>query len=315
MPRPLRVEYAGAIYHILNRGDHREAVFRNDDDREMFLRALEQACGKTGWQVHAWCLLSNHFHLVIETPRANLSAGMKWLLGTYTQRYNRRHKLSGHLFQGRYKAQVIDAEKRGYLRIACDYVHLNPVRARLLAPEKPMSQWRWSSYREYLLPGRQRAGWLRADRLLGEHGIAHDNVSGRRRFEKVMEERRRDELGEQEEVRPLRHGWRLGAEDFLERLLEKLQISAASPHRLRASQETEHTLANRIVREEVEATGGKVRELPALRKGDPLKVQLARRLRTETSLTLGEIADLLHMGAGSHVSHLLFKAPGRIKRQ
>ena len=87
MPRPLRVEYAGAIYHILNRGDHREVVFRNDDDREMFLRALEEVCGKTGWQIHAWCLLSNHFHLVIETPRANLSAGMKWLLGTYTQRY------------------------------------------------------------------------------------------------------------------------------------------------------------------------------------------------------------------------------------
>src|SRR5688572_11197437 len=114
MPRPLRIEYPGAIYHVLSRGDRREAIFLSDADRELFLETLGQACGRGGWQVHAWCLMSNHFHLVVETPRANLAAGMKWFLGTYTQRFNRRHHLSGHLFQGRYKAQVIDGESRGY---------------------------------------------------------------------------------------------------------------------------------------------------------------------------------------------------------
>jgi REP element-mobilizing transposase RayT len=307
MPRPLRIEYPGAIYHVINRGDHREAVFRDDEDRSLFLRTLEQACGKTGWEIHAWCLMSNHFHLVMETPRGNLSAGMKWLLGTYTQRYNLRHKLNGHLFQGRYKAHVIDGEKRGYLRIACDYVHLNPVRAQLLEPERPMSRWRWSSYREYLLPARQRSGWLRTDRLLGEHGIEVDGASGRRRFEKVMEERRLDEEGENEVVQSLRRGWRLGAEDFLERLLDKVAFSAVKNQQLRTSGETEQVLAERIVREEVQAAGREARELPVLRKGDALKVRIARRLRAETSLTLGEIAALLHMGAGSHVSHLLFR--------
>src|SRR5215210_1351152 len=125
MPRPLRVEFEGAIYHVINRGDRREAIFEDDGDRETFLRTLGEACAKTGWQVHAWCLMTNHFHLVIETPRADLVAGMKWLLGTYTQRHHRRHRESGRPFQGRYKAHLIDGESRGYLRAAGDYVHWN----------------------------------------------------------------------------------------------------------------------------------------------------------------------------------------------
>ena len=104
MPRKLRVEYAGAIYHVINRGDRREPIFLEDADYELFVETLGEACEKTGWQVHAYCLMPNHFHLVMETPEANLVAGMKWFLGTYTARFNRRHKYFGHLFSGRYKA-------------------------------------------------------------------------------------------------------------------------------------------------------------------------------------------------------------------
>lgn len=93
----------------MSRGDRREEIFRDDLDRKSFLQALGAACEKTGWQVHAYCLMGNHFHLVVETPRANLVEGMKWLLGTYTMRFNRRHKLSGHLFAGRYKSLLVDA--------------------------------------------------------------------------------------------------------------------------------------------------------------------------------------------------------------
>src|SRR2546427_707368 len=92
MARKLRVEYEGAIYHLMNRGDRREPIFGDDVDRELFLETLGQACAKTDWQVHAYCLMENHFHLVVETPRANLVAGMKWFLGTYTARFNRRNK-------------------------------------------------------------------------------------------------------------------------------------------------------------------------------------------------------------------------------
>jgi len=99
MARKLRVEYPGAIYHVVNRGDQREPIFRDGQDRQRFIHTLAEACGKTGWQVLALCLMPNHFHLVIETPRGNLVAGMKWFLGTYTGRYNRRHKLCGHSVQ------------------------------------------------------------------------------------------------------------------------------------------------------------------------------------------------------------------------
>src|SRR3970040_127791 len=148
----LRVEYPGAIYHVMNRGDHREPIFRDDRDREQFLTTLGEACAKTGWQVHAWCLMGNHFHLVLETPQANLVAGMKWLVGVYTSRFNRRHKLFGHLFSGRYKSLIVDGSGNGYLRTVCDYVHLNPARAKLLTGEQKLRDHAWSSFAEYLKP-------------------------------------------------------------------------------------------------------------------------------------------------------------------
>ena len=135
MPRKVRIEYPGAIYHVMSRGDRREDIFVDDEDRQRFLSTLGEACQKTEWQVHAYCLMRNHFHLVIETPQANLVAGMKWHLGVYTKRFNIRHKLCGHLFAGRYKALVVEGSGNGYLRTVCDYVHLNPVRAKLIKPK------------------------------------------------------------------------------------------------------------------------------------------------------------------------------------
>lgn len=98
MPRPLRIQYPGAIYHLMNRGDRREAIFHDDDDRRLCLTTRGEVCAKTGWQWHAWCVMGNHFHLVAETPQPNLVTGMRWFLGTYTGSFNRRHRMSGHLF-------------------------------------------------------------------------------------------------------------------------------------------------------------------------------------------------------------------------
>lgn len=150
MARKLRIENPGALYHVMNRGDRQEPIFRDDRDRESFVAMLAEACRNADWQVHAYCLMGNHFHLVVGTPKGNLVAGMKWFLGTYTARFNRRHQLFGHLFSGRYKALVIDGESPGYLRTVCEYVHLNPVRARLVRPEVPLRWYRWSSYPVYL---------------------------------------------------------------------------------------------------------------------------------------------------------------------
>src|SRR2546423_1159235 len=150
MPRPLRIQYEGALYHVMSRGDRREGIFFDDADRNAVLRTLGGTCAKMGWEVHAYCLMGNHFHLVVETPQPNLALGMKWLLGTYTQRFNRRHRHWGHLFGGRYKAQLIDSRSRDYLRRACDYVHLNPVRAGIVASNKKLESIPLSSYAQYL---------------------------------------------------------------------------------------------------------------------------------------------------------------------
>ena len=174
MARKLRLQYPGAIYHVMNRGDQREPLFKDDADRKRFWETLGEAGVKTAWQVHASCLMPNHFHLVVETPQANLVAGMKWFLGTSTSRFNRRHKLLGHLFSGRYKALIVDGRGNGYLRTVCDSVHLNPVRAKLLTDQPFLSEYPWSSYPEYLQATSKRPGWLRVDQLLGELGIGRD---------------------------------------------------------------------------------------------------------------------------------------------
>ena len=114
MPRKIWVEFPGAIYHVMSRGDRREDIFLNDVDRQDFLKTLAEACQKAGWQVHAYCLMRNHFHLVMETPKANLAAGMRWLLSACTIRLNHRPKLFGHVFGGRYKALLLDGGSRGY---------------------------------------------------------------------------------------------------------------------------------------------------------------------------------------------------------
>ncbi len=305
MPRPLRVEYPGAIYHLMSRGDHREAIFHDDADRRAFLNTLGEACAKTGWQVHAYCLMGNHFHLVAETPQPNLVAGMKWLLGTYTGRFNRRHQLFGHLFSGRYKSLVIDERGGDYLRTACDYVHLNPVRAGLVAPDAPLATYAWSSYPLYLAPGR-RPVWLRVDRLLGEHRIQADTAEGRIEFQTRLEERRR-EGDPAEKWAVFRHGWRLGAADFLQQLTERLGRAGQPHEHARERNETDEQRAERFVQEGLATLGWTEQELALRAKGDAQKRELAVRLREETPMTRQWIAQRLAMGSASYISQLTAK--------
>jgi REP element-mobilizing transposase RayT len=300
MPRPLRIEYKGARYHVMSRGDRREAIFLADADRNEFLRTLSEACAKMGWQVHAYCLMGNHFHLVVETPRPNLALGMKWLLGTYTQRFNRRHQHWGHLFGGRYKAQLIDGRSEDYLRRACDYVHLNPVRAGLIAKDERLETFLWSSYPAYRRP-KLRPRWLRVDRLQGEHGLVDDSAASRREFERRISEACLDPKDET----VLRSGWKVGAEDFRDWLADKLSRRGRKGEQARERSETDAALAERIVLEALTAIRWREIDLAMQPKGHRLKVKIAQQLRGQTAMTRQWIADRLRMGSASYVSNLL----------
>jgi len=304
MARKLRVQYPGAIYHVMNRGDRREPIFKDDADRERFIQTLGEACTKTQWQVHALCLMPNHFHLVVETPQANLVAGMKWFLGTYTSRFNRRHKLFGHLFSGRYKALVVDGSGNGYLRTVCDYVHLNPVRAKLLMPEQPLRDYRWSSYVEYLKAPGRRWRWLRVDRLLGEMRIPQDSSAGRRQFEQQMDQRRVQETTPAD-WKAVRRGWFLGDREFKNELLEQMHPSFGAHHGGEEREEACEARAERLLESELKRLGWTPEELARRRKGDVGKARLARRLRQETTMTLAWIAERLSMGSASTVAQSL----------
>lgn len=142
MARPLRIEYPGAVYHLTSRGNARDAIFLDEGDYTEFLKVLCLVANRYNWIVHAYCLMTNHYHLLIETPEGNLSIGMRQLNGIYTQRFNRRHNHVGHIFQGRYKAILVD--KDSYLLELCRYIVLNPVRVGMVRrPE----EWQWSSYK------------------------------------------------------------------------------------------------------------------------------------------------------------------------
>ena len=295
MPRKLRVEYPGAMYHIMSRGNRREKIFLDDVDRQDFLKTLAEACQKTGWQVHAYCLMPNHYHLVLETPEPNLVAGMAWLQSSYTIRLNHRHQLFGHVFSGRYKAQLVEGSGNGYLRTACDYVHLNPVRAGMLRLEERLLSYPWSSFRSYLAVPEHRPGWIRVDRLLGEHGIQADTAPGRRQFEAWME-RRREEETDPEAQKTLRRGWCLGSSAFKREMLLRMEGKLGAHHAGELHLGSAEAKAERIVAEELKGLGWKEADLKSRRKNDPDKLEIAARLRRETTLTIKAIAARVCLG-------------------
>jgi REP element-mobilizing transposase RayT len=295
MPRQPRLEYQGAIYHIMSRGDQRDDIFLDDVDRHDFIKTLAEACQKTAWQVHALCLMRNHYHLVLETPNANLVAGMAWLQSTYTIRLNHRHQLVGHVLSGRCKAQLVEGSGNGYLRAACDYVHLNPIRARLLSAEDRLLAYPWSSFPLYLAADQYRPRWLRVDRLLGEHGIQKDSPAGRQEFERDMERRRLEEVDEAA-LKEFRRGWCIGSEAFRKECLEQMEGSLGENHPGQARQETAEAKADRIVEEQLRVLGWTQTDLAARPKSDPSKLATAARLRAETTLSLKQIAERLHLG-------------------
>ena len=217
MARPLRLEFPGALYHVTARGNERHSIFLGnlDDDRAAFLDVLTRSCERFNWICHAYCLMTNHYHLLVETPDANLSKGMRQLNGVYTQRVNRTHGRVGHLFQGRFKAILV--ERDSYLLELARYVVLNPVRAGMV---KTPEEWPWSSYRAMVgdvpVPPFLTTDW----QLRAFADSRKDAVAGYRRF--VAEG-----IGAASPWRELTGQIYLGSEQFVERA--RASIDANQP--------------------------------------------------------------------------------------
>ena len=328
MPRQLRLEYEGAVYHVLARGNRRQSIYRDDRDRLAWLDFLSRACQRTGWRVYGWVLMGNHYHLLVKTPRANLVSGMQWLQTAYTVSFNRRHSLSGHLFGGRYKAVLIDEGAPqsnmlyGYLGTVLDYLHLNPVRAGIVGgrSSKSLLDYRWSSLTgAYLCSPRKRPKWVDVETAFPLFGLK-DSAAGRRRFLERLELTVQEESARRCGARTpegqslqstLRRGWYFGSQAFRARLLALLARTDAD---LRPNQ-GQHYEAAVLIRDAAEQKAERIfiaelcaadltekglRERP---RSEPLKWKIARTMRTETTVSLGWIAHRLDLGSASNVCH------------
>jgi hypothetical protein len=220
---------------------------------------------------------------------------MAWLQSSYTIRLNHRHQQFGHVFSGRYKAQLVEGSGNGYLKAACDYVHLNPVRAGLISSAERLMAYPWSSLVWYLAAAKHRPGWMRVDRLLGEHGLGADTAVNRQEFERRMEARR-TAGPEAASLEALRRGWCLGSVEFKQQMLATMDGQLGDHHSGALRQESAAAKAERIVAQELRRLGWQETDLKARRKSDPAKLALAARLRRETTLTLRAIAARVHLG-------------------
>ncbi len=205
MARPLRLEFPGAIYHVTSRGNRQEAIYEDDADRLQWLDILSRVCERYNWRVHAYCLMDNHYHILLETADGNLSKGMRHLNGVYTQYFNRQHNRVGHVYQGRYKAILV--EKDSYLLELSRYVVLNPIRAGMI---KNMDEWHWSSY--LVTIGKlQPPDWLEVDWLLGQFGLQRNRA--RRRYIDFV----RKGIGLPPVWNNLRHQIYMGSDEFIDK--------------------------------------------------------------------------------------------------
>jgi len=304
MARPLRIEYPGAVYHVMARRNQGRVIYRDDRDRLRFLETLGEACGKTGWRIHAYVLMGNHYHLLVETPEANLVAGMKWLQGTYTQRYNGRHELRGHLFQGRYKAVPVEADDAGCLEAVSSYIHLNPARAGLIRiGQEKLKRYRWSSYPWYVGGGRGVPAWLERERVMGALGLG---ANERRRYESHLESRvlelglKAGRVELEGQWKALRRGWYAGGESFAAKLRGRIERQLAGrrreSHSGAAKREHGERAAEGLLAVGLGRLGLAAEGLRQGRKVTAEKAALSQWLRERTTVSLRWVSGRLGMG-------------------
>ena len=316
MPRQARIEYEGAIYHVMARGNRLDKIVRTEEDKEVFEQTLEEVIRKMGWVLYAYTLMGNHYHLVFKTPVANLVEGMTWFQSTVTKRHNARNRLRGHLFSGRYKAVLV--EEGDYLSTLIHYVHLNAVRAKLIKPEDGIENYQWCSLADYLKPESKRRDWIAVGKGLAHLGY-EDKASGRKLFLKDTEgliDRKRLKRagvvaieGANKQV-TLERGWCFGSQAFREKMIgllgdamPDLGTKKKKANGYSGIQTDDHgeNAARQYLAESLGVLGLSHEELLSLNKTDWRKAMIVRVIRRNTSVKLDWICENLNMGARNSV--------------
>jgi putative transposase len=300
MARKLRLEFPGAHYHVINRGNYRGWIFRDERTKMAFTKCLFEACERSSWVLHAYVVMGNHFHLALETPEGNLVRGMQWLEATFANRFNRYRAEHGHLFQGRYKSLVV--EPGGALGQVCDYIHLNPVRAGLVtAPE--LARYPYSSFC-YLNRPEARPAFLQMGTALKEAGALADTAQGRTAYQDYLVwQAARGPAGRNEAYVCLSRGWALGSQEFRARLiLDHALAGTVRAWEVSGAEEVHRTRWRTAMTLALSALAKTETDICHDRKSALWKVAVASHLKRTTQATNGWLAQTLQMGGGVAVS-------------
>jgi putative transposase len=298
MARKLRLEFPGAIYHVINRGNYRAFVFKTEGTRQAFEECLFAACERSGWVLHAFVIMGNHYHLAVETPQGNLVAGMQWLQSTFANRFNKLRGERGHLFQGRYKSLLVEGGEA--LGMLCHYIHLNPVRAGLVSVAR-LDEYRHSSH-WYLRRRKRRPSYLHCRTALAEAGGLADTPAGWRSYTDFLAwQAEEGPAGKSKAYVSLSKGWALGGKDFKQALLQDQAVAATAraweSSGVREVREAQwQTVLDRL-RGAVPA-----KEMQDRRKSAPWKVKLAAQMKASTDASNGWLAAQLGMGSAIYLS-------------
>ncbi len=304
MARRLRIQYEGALYHVVNRGNYRRDVFESVGAAKAFVEALEEVVQAYAWKLHAYAVMRNHYHLVLETPQPDLVEGMHWLQSSFSTRFNRYRSERGHLFQGRYYAGLIEDYK--FLGHVVDYVHLNPVRAGIV-PVEQADRFRWSSLGAFVRGPRFKG--LTADDWLVQKGIG-DKESGWKQYLDYLKELA-ENLEEQKRLgwSGFSRAWALGSESWRKALAEDHAQHALNPGiEAQAVREMKHCLWEKALGEELKKAGRKKEELQQARKGEAWKVNIAMGMRRKLGVSCVWLANTLNLGTPSSARSLICRA-------
>lgn len=294
------MESEAGVYHVLNRGNYRADIFRTEKAKAAFLKCLGEACGQTGWRVHAWCLMSNHYHLAVSTPRANLVEGMRWLQGTFSTRFNRLRNERGHLFQGRYKSLLVDPD--GGLGPLCHYIHLNPVRAKM-KPVAALPDYPWTSM-GWLWSPRQRPEWYDPQPALDHAGELADTPAGRQQYLKYLTWLMEDEPARKaQRFAEMSKGWIIGTADFAKSMVKEHAGLIGQGRRMAAEmQVTRESVWQDELAALLSKQGRTVKDLAAAPKSVDWKAALAATMKARTTATNRWLGEHLNMGGLHAVS-------------